>query len=432
MPYLIEECADEAFYLTRPQVEWSFENVKNHLNSLFEIISVDPIRKHKGAGSTTGSATDSTTDADADMDADEASSKCMRLKGQMLFVEAWDCIMFLGTPIMDNLDVMFTMGLYINDFSMHDASRDMVLAGTQQAAELKMALESEYNKSKKLERSIVELDQETKRCTNFLYHKTPKLVSDPLKNNEPSKDHTATSEMCTVITCEILGLNDLVENCQDPVKMIKLINTVYMQFDELADKNQIYKLASESSKYIAVSGLPVPTENHAVYACDFALDMMAISKHIKKPDGEPVKLKMAIHSGSAMAVVLGTKAPRYSILGEAMVSSLNALANGSIKVWGEQAYITESVKKLVKELPFETRDAPSFQDMADGLVGGYWLEKRATDSNKSVWKTLEEEADLSGMQGGSGVLDAVEMELRTYFDPIEPEFINVDMLDLDG
>jgi len=39
------------------------------------------------------------------------------------------------------LDVMCCMGLYINDLSMHDSSRDLVLAGTQQSAELRLALD---------------------------------------------------------------------------------------------------------------------------------------------------------------------------------------------------------------------------------------------------------------------------------------------------
>ncbi len=42
---------------------------------------------------------------------------------------------------MENLQKMFETGLYINDLSMHDSSRDLVLAGTQQQAELKMALD---------------------------------------------------------------------------------------------------------------------------------------------------------------------------------------------------------------------------------------------------------------------------------------------------
>lgn len=36
---------------------------------------------------------------------------------------------------------MLKTGLFINDLSMHDSSRDLVLAGTQQSAELKMALD---------------------------------------------------------------------------------------------------------------------------------------------------------------------------------------------------------------------------------------------------------------------------------------------------
>lgn len=42
---------------------------------------------------------------------------------------------------MDNLAHMFKLGLYINDLSIHDSSRELVLAGTQQSAELKLLLD---------------------------------------------------------------------------------------------------------------------------------------------------------------------------------------------------------------------------------------------------------------------------------------------------
>ena len=53
---------------------------------------------------------------------------------------------------MENLEKMFETGLFINDLSMHDSSRDLVLAGTQQQAELKMALD-QVDKNLKLENS---------------------------------------------------------------------------------------------------------------------------------------------------------------------------------------------------------------------------------------------------------------------------------------
>ncbi|CAI2736969.1 unnamed protein product [Dicrocoelium dendriticum] len=66
---------------------------------------------------------------------------CLLLRGQMKFMSEWDAIAFLGTPTMENVDAMWDIGLFLNDLSMHDSSRDMVLAGEQQAAELKLALE---------------------------------------------------------------------------------------------------------------------------------------------------------------------------------------------------------------------------------------------------------------------------------------------------
>lgn len=46
---------------------------------------------------------------------------------------------------MEDVDAMWEVGLFLNDLSMHDSSRDMVLAGEQQSAELKMALEQVSN-----------------------------------------------------------------------------------------------------------------------------------------------------------------------------------------------------------------------------------------------------------------------------------------------
>ena len=36
---------------------------------------------------------------------------------------------------------MFNIGLFINDLPIHDSTRDLVLAGTQQSAELKLVLD---------------------------------------------------------------------------------------------------------------------------------------------------------------------------------------------------------------------------------------------------------------------------------------------------
>ena len=53
---------------------------------------------------------------------DDAEKK-LRLKGQMIYMDNWQLIMFLGTPVMPKLSSLINTGLYINDLSMHDFSR---------------------------------------------------------------------------------------------------------------------------------------------------------------------------------------------------------------------------------------------------------------------------------------------------------------------
>ena len=50
------------------------------------------------------------------------------MQGQMMFMAEWNVIMFLCSPSMANLDAMTEAGLFINDLSMHDFSRDLLLA----------------------------------------------------------------------------------------------------------------------------------------------------------------------------------------------------------------------------------------------------------------------------------------------------------------
>lgn len=43
--------------------------------------------------------------------------------GQMIYMENWKAMMYLGTPVMPDLNSLIYSGLYINDLSMHDFSR---------------------------------------------------------------------------------------------------------------------------------------------------------------------------------------------------------------------------------------------------------------------------------------------------------------------
>ena len=62
--------------------------------------------------------------------------------------------------------------------------RDLMMAGTQQSVELKLALDQEQKKSLKLEQSMKKLDEEMKRTDELLYQMIPKQVADRLRKGE--------------------------------------------------------------------------------------------------------------------------------------------------------------------------------------------------------------------------------------------------------
>ena len=59
------------------------------------------------------------------------------------------------------------------DLSMHDFSRDLLLATSQQSNEMKDALESEVEKTKLMEESMAMLDQEMRRSDELLAQMMP-------------------------------------------------------------------------------------------------------------------------------------------------------------------------------------------------------------------------------------------------------------------
>ena len=59
---------------------------------------------------------------------DMLEDRTLRLKGQMIYMDNWKMMMYLGTPVMPDLNALIGAGLYINDLSLHDFSRYCVVA----------------------------------------------------------------------------------------------------------------------------------------------------------------------------------------------------------------------------------------------------------------------------------------------------------------
>lgn len=66
--------------------------------------------------------------------------KNILLKGQMKYVKDLNAIIFLCSPIINDLDELPEQGLFLNDLNQHGLSKEMVLAGWQHNSKYKFPL----------------------------------------------------------------------------------------------------------------------------------------------------------------------------------------------------------------------------------------------------------------------------------------------------
>lgn len=64
----------------------------------------------------------------------------MELKGQMIYLQEADAMLFLGSPSVEKLEELIGKGIYISDIPIHDATRDVILVGEQTKAQVMTSL----------------------------------------------------------------------------------------------------------------------------------------------------------------------------------------------------------------------------------------------------------------------------------------------------
>ncbi|XP_063989104.1 soluble guanylate cyclase 88E [Diachasmimorpha longicaudata] len=375
LPELIGKKITHWFDLVRPLIAFKFQSILNRTNNIFELVSVEPILTERPSDRKKNAIMLSDDSLNAPDD------KTLRLKGQMIYMDNWRMMMYLGTPVMPDLNALIATGLYINDLSMHDFSRDLMLAGTQQSVELKLALDQEQLKSKKLEESMRKLDEEMKRTDELLYQMIPKQVADRLRNGESPIDTCEMFDAVSILFSDVVTFTEICSRLT-PMEVVSMLNAMYSLFDTLTERNRVYKVETIGDAYMVVSGAPSKETDHADRVCDMALDMVEAIKDLKdRSTGEHLQIRVGIHSGAVVAGIVGLKMPRYCLFGD----SVNVASRMEATSEAMQIHISQSTKELLSP-SYKVKERGEIQVKGKGSMKTYWLETRI--SRISIGKSL--------------------------------------------
>ncbi|CAG9857899.1 unnamed protein product [Phyllotreta striolata] len=364
LPDLVGKKITNWFDLVRPLITFKFGSILNRTNNIFELVTVEPVLNDKPSERRGRELVLSD-----EMEVSE--DRNLKLKGQMIYMENWKMMMYLGTPVMPDLNSLINSGLYINDLSMHDFSRDLMLAGTQQSVELKLALDQEQQKSKKLEESMRKLDEEMRRTDELLYQMIPKQVADRLRKGENPIDTCEMFDSVSILFSDVVTFTEICSRIT-PMEVVSMLNAMYSIFDKLTERNSVYKVETIGDAYMVVSGAPEKEGNHAERVCDMALDMVEAITNLKDPStGQHLRIRVGVHSGAVVAGIVGLKMPRYCLFGD----SVNTASRMESTSEAMKVHISENTRQLLPQT-YRVSERGEIQIKGKGAMKTYWLEQK--------------------------------------------------------
>ncbi|WAR01861.1 GCY8E-like protein [Mya arenaria] len=273
------------------------------------------------------------------------------LRGQMKFIDQWNMIAFLGNPLMGNLQDLHRAGLYINDLSQYDNSRDMVMAGCLHAS--------------KLEHSIEQKIEEWKaRSDSLLYAMIPKSVAGKLKSGADPISTCEVFNNVTIMFTYMVGFGDVCSSAT-PMEIVNIINRVFILFDKIIDKYDVFKVETlGDAVYMVAGGVPDRNPDHAFNVAGLSLELQQEAKNIVEPWQTEYKLKTRIgmHTGSVVGGVVGRRMPQYCLFGDTVNTASRmqtySLGKGDMRTYWLAGYVGEKrTTQFIEEVRHERNEA---------------------------------------------------------------------------
>ncbi|MCZ8156905.1 MAG: hypothetical protein O9264_12330 [Leptospira sp.] len=161
----------------------------------------------------------------------------------------------------------------------------------------------------------IALEDEKQKSEGLLHNILPIPIADRLKI-----DRSAIADgysNITILFADLVGFTMLSEKMK-PTELVTFLNQIFSKFDLLVDKYELEKIKTIGDAYMVAGGLPMPSDNHARQVADFALDLKKVIAKYNLENGKTIDLRIGIHSGPAIAGVIGLSKFSYDVWGDAV------------------------------------------------------------------------------------------------------------------
>ena len=186
------------------------------------------------------------------------------------------------------------------------------------------------------------LKHEHERSESLLQNILPKAVIARLKGGETTIADRYTG--VTVVFADIVDFTKL-STLLAPKDLVAKLNQIFSKFDKLTDIYGLEKIKTIGDAYMVACGLPEPRNDHVEVAAEFAMRMQDEVKSIENDEGGAFNVRIGIHTGPAVAGVIGTKKFAYDVWGDTVNTASRMESHG---IPGE-IQVSEDTYQLLKD-----------------------------------------------------------------------------------
>ncbi|MEE8298024.1 MAG: adenylate/guanylate cyclase domain-containing protein [Thermodesulfobacteriota bacterium] len=217
-----------------------------------------------------------------------------------------------------------------------------------------------------IQRQHRELELERQKSENLLLNILPHPIAQRLKEDQSViADHYQST---TVLFTDIVDFTKMSESLT-PYQLVRFLNRIFSSFDSLVEKYRLEKIKTVGDAYMVAGGLPEPRPDHVEAIADFALEMRESLPKFHTENNQSVSMRTGIHTGPAVAGVIGTKKFIYDVWGDTVNTASRMESHGV----GGEIQVSEATYKVLKD-KYILEKRGMIEIKGKGRLTTYWLQ----------------------------------------------------------
>ncbi len=177
---------------------------------------------------------------------------------------------------------------------------------TEQSREIELA-------NTALQEKNIIIEQERERSDELLLNILPRSIATRLMAGE--KLIADRFESVSVLFADLAGFTVFASKTS-PEELVGMLDTVFSEFDAIAQEHGLEKIKTIGDCYMAVAGLPLPQHDHATRTANTALAMQQVIANLSTMFDISLEMRVGLHSGSVVAGVIGKRKFAYDLWGD--------------------------------------------------------------------------------------------------------------------